>query len=107
MRRDMPFDRACQIDVSGLLFCAIAAGERLALNLLQRMCGIASETRRFVDAGKLHDLVDALGAIEWAPGKKVRIVALEDVRGSLNIFDKVAGALRAAIAGKFSRGSLK
>ncbi|MGZ5851772.1 MAG: AMP-binding protein [Hyphomicrobium sp.] len=64
-------------------------------------------SRRFVDAGKLHDLVDALGAIEWAPGKKVRIVALEDVRGSLNIFDKVAGAVRAAIAGKFSRGSAK
>ena len=64
-------------------------------------------SRRFLDAGKLHDLVDALGAIEWAPGKKVRIVALEDVRGSLNIFDKVAGAVRAAIAGKFSRGSAK
>jgi len=29
---------------------ALLTGERLALNLLQRMCGIATETRRFVDA---------------------------------------------------------
>lgn len=29
---------------------AILTAERVALNLLQRMCGIASETRRFVDA---------------------------------------------------------
>jgi nicotinate-nucleotide pyrophosphorylase (carboxylating) len=29
---------------------ALLTGERVALNLLQRMCGIATETRRFVDA---------------------------------------------------------
>jgi nicotinate-nucleotide pyrophosphorylase (carboxylating) len=29
---------------------ALLTGERLALNLLQRMCGIATETRRFADA---------------------------------------------------------
>jgi len=29
---------------------ALLTGERLALNLLQRMCGIATETRRYVDA---------------------------------------------------------
>lgn len=29
---------------------AILTGERVALNLVQRMCGIATETRRFVDA---------------------------------------------------------
>jgi len=29
---------------------AMLTGERLALNLLQRMCGIATETRRFADA---------------------------------------------------------
>ena len=29
---------------------AILTGERVALNLLQRMCGIATETRRYVDA---------------------------------------------------------
>jgi nicotinate-nucleotide pyrophosphorylase (carboxylating) len=29
---------------------ALLTGERVALNLLQRMCGVATETRRFVDA---------------------------------------------------------
>lgn len=64
-------------------------------------------SRRFLDAAKLQDLADALAATEWAPGKKVRIVALEDVRASINVFDKLAGAVRAAIAGKFGRGSAK
>jgi acyl-[acyl-carrier-protein]-phospholipid O-acyltransferase / long-chain-fatty-acid--[acyl-carrier-protein] ligase len=64
-------------------------------------------SRRFLDAAKLQDLADALAATEWAPGKKVRILALEDVRSSLNILDKLAGAARAAIAGRFGHGSAK
>ena len=64
-------------------------------------------SRRFLDAAKLHDLADTLAAIEWAPGKKVRILALEDVRSRLNILDKLAGAARAAIAGRFGHGSPK
>ncbi len=64
-------------------------------------------SRRFLDAAKLQDLAEALAAVEWAPGKKVRVVALEDVRASISVFDKLAGAARAAIAGKFGRGSAK
>jgi acyl-[acyl-carrier-protein]-phospholipid O-acyltransferase / long-chain-fatty-acid--[acyl-carrier-protein] ligase len=64
-------------------------------------------SRRFVDAAKLHDLTDALATIEWAPHKRVRIVALEELRASINIFDKLAGAARAAIAVKMRRGSGK
>ncbi len=64
-------------------------------------------SRRFLDAAKLQDLADALAAIEWAPGQRVRIVALEDVRASINIFDKLAGAARGALAGRLGRGSAK
>jgi nicotinate-nucleotide pyrophosphorylase (carboxylating) len=49
---------------------AILAGERLALNLLQRMSGIATTTRRFVDA------IEGTGAVvldtrKTAPGLRV------------------------------------
>ena len=64
-------------------------------------------SRRFLDAAKLHDLAQALAATEWAPKQRVRVVALEDVRGSVNIFDKLVGAMRAAVARKFGRGSAK
>jgi nicotinate-nucleotide pyrophosphorylase (carboxylating) len=61
-------DPECQIDESlqdgnllqpGTLFCkvkgdakAILSGERLALNFLQRLCGIATQTSTFVDLAK-------------------------------------------------------
>jgi acyl-[acyl-carrier-protein]-phospholipid O-acyltransferase/long-chain-fatty-acid--[acyl-carrier-protein] ligase len=53
-------------------------------------------SRRFLEAAKLEDLAAALAQCEWAPGARVRIVALEDVRASLGLRDKLAGALRAA-----------
>ena len=40
---------ACLARISGCARTLLTA-ERVALNLLQRMCGIATETRRFVDA---------------------------------------------------------
>jgi acyl-[acyl-carrier-protein]-phospholipid O-acyltransferase / long-chain-fatty-acid--[acyl-carrier-protein] ligase len=55
-------------------------------------------SKRFVEAGKLEELIEALAKAEYAPGAKTRIVYLEDVRASIGIFDKIAGALRAALA---------
>ena len=55
-------------------------------------------SRRFLEAAKLEELADAIAETEWAPGHKVRIVALEDVRASLGLVDKIAGALRAGLA---------
>jgi len=55
-------------------------------------------SRRFLEAAKLEDLADALAETEWAPGAKVRIVALEDVRASLGLRDKITGALRVALS---------
>jgi len=55
-------------------------------------------SKRFVEAGKLEELIAALSAAEYAPGAKTRIVYLEDVRAGIGTFDKLAGALRAALA---------
>lgn len=55
-------------------------------------------SHRFLEAAKLEDLAAALAKVEWAPGRHVRIVALEDVRASLGVLDKLKGALAAAVA---------
>ena len=55
-------------------------------------------SRRFIEAAKLEDLAAALSEVEWAPGKNVQIVALEDVRAKLGTLDKLKGALLAAAA---------
>lgn len=49
---------------------AILSGERVALNLLQRMSGIATQTRRFVDAVAGTDAV-ILDTRKTAPGLRV------------------------------------
>jgi acyl-[acyl-carrier-protein]-phospholipid O-acyltransferase/long-chain-fatty-acid--[acyl-carrier-protein] ligase len=58
-------------------------------------------SRRFLEAAKLEDLAAALGEVEWAPGKRVRIVPLEDVRAGLGLRDKLQGAALAALSGLF------
>lgn len=55
-------------------------------------------SRRFLEAAKLEELAQALAETEWEPGKLVRVVALEDVRASLSRLDKIAGAVRTALA---------
>jgi len=67
--------------------------------------GTVLTSRRFLDAAKLQDLADALAATEWAPGHKVRVVALEDVRAGIGILDKLAGVVRAGLARVLGRGS--
>jgi nicotinate-nucleotide pyrophosphorylase (carboxylating) len=46
---------------------SILTGERNALNFLQRLCGIATQTRRYVDAVKPHD-VHVLDTRKTTPG---------------------------------------
>ncbi len=53
-------------------------------------------SRRFLEAAKLEELAAAIEETEWAPGKRVALVALEDVRAGLGPFDKLKGVLRAA-----------
>ncbi len=66
---------------------------------------IVLTSRRFLEAAKLEELADAISGTEWAPGHKVRLVALEDVRASLGLTDKIAGALRAGLATALARAS--
>jgi len=54
-------------------------------------------SRRFIDTAKLEDVVAALEATETAPGRRVRVVYLEDVRAGIGTVDKVAGAARSLV----------
>lgn len=70
------------------LVCAIGTGQlRTVLT-----------SRRFIEAGGFGELIEALSQVEYAPGKKTRIVYLEDVRASIGIVDKLAGVARAQLA---------
>lgn len=56
-------------------------------------------SRRFVEAAKLGSLIDELAATEATPGRRVRIVYLDDVRAGIGALDKALGLLRALLAG--------
>ncbi|MDX2258347.1 MAG: AMP-binding protein [Hyphomicrobiaceae bacterium] len=60
-------------------------------------------SRRFIEAAKLEAVIEALEHAEIAPGRRVEIVYLEDVRARLGTFDKLQGAARALYAGTFHR----
>ena len=51
-------------------------------------------SRRFIAIAKLEDMVAVLAAIEVAPGRKLEIVHLEDVRAQIGSLDKVRGLAR-------------
>jgi acyl-[acyl-carrier-protein]-phospholipid O-acyltransferase/long-chain-fatty-acid--[acyl-carrier-protein] ligase len=60
-------------------------------------------SRRFVEAAKLDDIIEALAATEWAPGRRVRLLYLEDVRKTIGPRDKLAGALASLMPGLATR----
>ena len=60
-------------------------------------------SRRFIAMSKLDDTLAALAAIEVAPGRKLAITYLEDVRKNIGVADKVRGLLRS----KFARSALR
>ena len=60
-------------------------------------------SRRFVDAAKLESVIAALEKTDIAPGSKVRIVYLEDIRKSIGTYDKIRGVLRSRYAKSFHR----
>ncbi|MEQ1710429.1 MAG: AMP-binding protein [Hyphomicrobium sp.] len=60
-------------------------------------------SRRFIETAKLEDVVEGLAATEISPGKRVRIVYLEDVRKSIGTLDKAGGAARSLVAAAWHR----
>ena len=60
-------------------------------------------SRRFIEQAKLDDVVAAIAAAEFAPGKRVEIVYLEDVARSIGALDKLKGAARSFWAGRVHR----
>lgn len=61
-------------------------------------------SRRFIDTAKLDDLIDAISETEWTPGRKVRILFLEDVRKSIGAREKVVG-LASSLAPSLATGA--
>jgi acyl-[acyl-carrier-protein]-phospholipid O-acyltransferase/long-chain-fatty-acid--[acyl-carrier-protein] ligase len=57
-------------------------------------------SRRFVEMGKLEDIIVALEATETAPGRRVRVIYLEDIRASVGSADKLAAAAKSLLAAR-------
>jgi acyl-[acyl-carrier-protein]-phospholipid O-acyltransferase/long-chain-fatty-acid--[acyl-carrier-protein] ligase len=66
-------------------------------------CHLVLTSRRFVETAKLEDVVAGLSEVEVTPGRKLRVVYLEDVRKSIGAMDKVKGVLRARFAASVHR----
>lgn len=62
-------------------------------------------SRRFVETAKLEDLIKALAETEIAPGKRTRIVFLEDVRSEIGLLDKTGGVLRSLAPALWHKGA--
>jgi len=60
-------------------------------------------SRRFVETVKLEGVVSALSALEIAPGRRVQVLYLEDIRAGITAGDKAKGALQATVAGLVHR----
>ena len=48
-------------------------------------------SRRFIETAKLDDLVDAIKETELSPGRRVRVLYLEDVRKEIGFLEKAIG----------------
>jgi nicotinate-nucleotide pyrophosphorylase (carboxylating) len=74
----------------GGLACSILKAERVALNFLQRLCGIATLTRKFVDAAG-NDHVKILDTRKTTPGlralEKAAVVAGGGANHRFGLFD--------------------
>lgn len=57
-------------------------------------------SRRFVSLGNLQPVIDDLATIEVAPGKRLEIVYLEDVRKSIGLVAKLTGLVRSKFAAR-------
>src|SRR5690606_22116953 len=60
-------------------------------------------SRRFISLGNLQPIIDELAKIDVAPGKKLEIVYLEDVRKNIGLAAKLKGVVRSKMAARFHR----
>lgn len=76
-----------------------SAGKKNLISAIHTGClKTVITSRRFVEMGKLEELIEALAEAKTAIGENVRIVYLEDVRASVSTIDKAAGMLRTMLA---------
>jgi len=80
-----------------LNFTAGARNLRSAVETAQVRLVVTS--RRFIETAKLDEVVTALEETTAADGEPVRMIYLEDVRGSVTSLDKAGALLRSVFAG--------
>jgi len=56
-------------------------------------------SRRFIETAKLEGVVDALSGDEFAPGRNVQVLYLEDIRAGITARDKAKGVAQSTVAG--------
>lgn len=82
------------------------AGPRnLVLALKTGPVPVVLTSRRFVEAGKLDEVVAAMEQAEPIPGRRTKIIYLEDVRAAIGIADKIRGAARQLLPGRILKRS--
>lgn len=98
----LPNVNALPICLFGLNACGRAAG---LLNFTAGAKNIVSAvktgplpvvvtSRRFIETAKLDDVVTAISETDWSPGRRVRVLYLEDIRRAITGLDKLLGAVR-------------
>ncbi len=55
-------------------------------------------SRRFIETAKLEDVIAHLERVEPVPGKRLKIVYLDDLRAEIGAIDKASGAAKALFA---------
>jgi acyl-[acyl-carrier-protein]-phospholipid O-acyltransferase / long-chain-fatty-acid--[acyl-carrier-protein] ligase len=60
-------------------------------------------SRRFVTMGNLEPLIEAMEQTEVTPGKRPKIIYLEDIREKIGLGDKIGGLIRSKMAASVHR----
>ena len=79
-------------------------GQKQIISALQTgRIGKVLTSRRFIDAAKLDELAEAIADADGPDGAKIRLIALEDVRSSIGLLDKLTGPIKGGAAGLTGR----
>jgi acyl-[acyl-carrier-protein]-phospholipid O-acyltransferase/long-chain-fatty-acid--[acyl-carrier-protein] ligase len=80
-----------------------AGPKNLSSAVRTAIVGTVISSRRFVEQAKLEDVIEAIEAVEVSPGRRVRVIYLEDARKQIGPLDKLVGFLRSLVPGLVHR----
>ncbi|MFN3868024.1 MAG: AMP-binding protein [Hyphomicrobiaceae bacterium] len=72
-----------------------AGAKNLASALRTAQVRVLLTSRRFIETAKLDDVVAHLARVEPVYGRRLEIVYLDELRGEIGLYDKLAGAAKA------------